>query len=305
MPKVIDVRDHASCTLSDCVEGLENGGFDPHDDASTMGAAHWLKKLANNRDFLSDLLIRQLETQYREHVVESGYGPQAILLSSLHNGTFLRANIWPSEKDHCFQASGAKTFVYDVPHDHNFSFLTVGYLGSGYSSDYYEYDYKSVAGYAGEHCKLRFVERSTLHEGKLMLYRAHRDIHSQIPPESLSVSINVMKVDNAQSWYDQYGFDLDEGRIEKVLSPNSTEVFLRVAVATRHENALDLAEQFGRSHPSDRLRLASFEARSLLHEDAVARDALWREAELSGSRMLAGVAKMRRGELAREQSAER
>lgn len=39
---------------------------------------------------------------------------------------------------------------------------------------------------------IRFVERSNLAEGRMMLYRAHRDVHSQLPPESLSVSLNIM-----------------------------------------------------------------------------------------------------------------
>ena len=298
MPQVFDMADDTSCELAECAEAIGANGWDARDEESTAAAAIWLKRLANNRDFLGDFLIHQLESQYRKNVVESGYGPQAIVLSPLSNGTFLRANIWPSEQDHCYQASGAKTFVYGVPHDHNFSFLTVGYLGPGYRSDYYEYVYEDVAGYAGEECELKFIERSALHEGKLMLYRAHKDIHSQLTPEKLSISINVMTVDTALSWYDQYGFDLEEQRVERVLSPNSTEAFLRVAIATGHESALDLAEQFGRNHPSDRLRLASFEARSLLQEDAAARDALWREAELSGSRMLEGVAKTRRAALA-------
>lgn len=299
MPKVFDIDEADTCELGDCIAAIAQNGFEPSDDTSSHNAARWLRKLGNNRAFLGDLLIRQLESGYRDHVVESGYGPQAILLGPVENGIFLRANIWPAAQDHCFQASGAQTFVYDVPHDHNFSFLTVGYLGPGYQSDYYEYCYEEVAGYAGEPCDLRFVERSALHEGKVMLYRAHRDIHSQIPPESLSVSVNVMKVDTAQSWYDQYGFDLENRSVEKVLSPNSTEVFLRVAVATGHEGALDLAEQFARSHPSDRLRLASFEARSLLREGRGARDELWREAEMSGARMLTEVAKQRRAELER------
>src|SRR3546814_4352282 len=88
------------------------------------------------------------------------------LLSPRVDGVFVRANIWPAEADHCFKASGAKTFVYGVPHDHNFSFLTSGYFGPGYRSDYYEYDYAQVAGYVGERPGLRFIERSALSEGK-------------------------------------------------------------------------------------------------------------------------------------------
>lgn len=298
MPRLIEATETQSCSLEEATEGIAQSRFDPGCDNSLHETARWLRRLNNNRSFLGDLLIEQLKTQFRDGGIDSGYGPQAIVLSPLRDGVFLRANIWPSERDHCFQSSGANTFVYDVPHDHNFSFLTSGYLGPGYRSDYYEYDYGEAAGYAGERPGLKFIERSALHRGKLMLYRAHLDIHNQIPPESLSVSLNVMHVDPVQSWFDQYGFDLKDGSITRVLSPNATEVFLRTAVGTGQTEALDLAEQFGRNHPSDRLRLASYEARALLESGAEARDAIWREAELSGCLMLTQSAKVKRAELA-------
>ena len=50
-----------------------------------------------------------------------------------------------------FKASGISPFFYHVPHDHNFSFLTVGYLGPGYWSEYYEYDYER----GGRRCPAR------------------------------------------------------------------------------------------------------------------------------------------------------
>ncbi|MEP5937387.1 MAG: transposase [Erythrobacter sp.] len=268
--------------------------FDPSDEANLSKSADWLRKLANNRQFLGDLLLDQIKDRYCEPALERGYGPQAIALSQKIGGTFLRANIWPSERDHCFQASGGETFVYGIPHDHNFSLLTCGYLGPGYRSDYYEYDYETVAGFAGEKVPLRFIERSALGVGKMMLYRAHRDIHSQLPLESLSVSLNVMHIGPAQGWHDQYGFDLDAGEMTRVLSPNSTEVFLRTAIATAQPEALDLAEKFGKGHPCDRLRLASYEARALLLDEPDLKDALWREAEQSGCRMLEAIAKQRR-----------
>lgn len=298
MPQLIECASNESCELEGAISAIAEFGFDPSQEESLENTAFWLRKLTNNRTFLGDMLIDQLKADSRNSPIDSGYSPQAIVLSPRCGDVFLRANIWPSEQDQCFHASGAKTFVYGVPHDHNFSFLTSGYIGPGYQSDYYEYDYGSVAGYAGEKPELKFIERSALSEGKMMLYRAHLDIHSQIPPESLSVSLNVMHVDPAQHWFDQYGFDLDSGEITKVLSPNSTEVFMRVAIATGHQDALDLAEQFGRSHPSDRLRLATYEARSLLLDEETERDKLWREAELSGCRMLEAVAKTKRSAVA-------
>lgn len=297
MPRLIHNPDEGSADLEEVVDALGEG-FDPTDEESTLQAAALLGRLGRNERFLGDLLIEQLKQAPRDEGDAGGYGPQAIVLSPLRGTAFLRANIWPSEDEQCFAASGAKTFVYGIPHDHNFDFLTVGYFGPGYRSDYYEYDYGTVAGIRGETASLRFMERSALGSGRLMHYRAHRDIHSQLPPEATSVSLNIMHIGAGQGWLDQYGFDLDNNAVTGTLNPTSTEVFLRCAVGIGTAAALDLAETVGRSHPSDRLRLASFEARDALLQDASARDALWREAERSGSRLLAGEAGLRRAALA-------
>jgi hypothetical protein len=293
MLQVIENSAAESCSLPEAIEALAAMHFDPREEESVLAASRWLGRLGNNRSFLADILLDRLAGRSSGATV-SGYGPQAILLSEARGNMFLRANIWPAEQDLCFRNSGARSFVYGVPHDHNFAFLTCGYLGPGYRSDYFEYDYETVCGLPGEDARLRFVERSALHEGKLMLYRAHRDVHSQLPPESLSVSLNVMHVDPAQCWFDQYGFDLESGEVTRLLNSNATEVFLRAAVASGAEEALDFARWVGRTHPSERLRLASFEARSGVVAD---KDALWREAEMSGSRMVAAVASGRRSAL--------
>ena len=300
MPLVIDNPAAESCSLAECTAALGELGFDAEDPASTAAAAAWLRRLANNREFLGEMLVERL-AEARDDGIASGYGPQAIVLSrpqsNRPNAAFLRAAIWPSPRDHVFQTSGAASFVYGAPHDHNFDFLTVGYCGPGYASDYYEYDYQGVAGYPGEDAALRFVERSTLSPGKLMLYRRHVDVHSQLPPESLSVSLNVMRLDPAQGWFDQYGFDLEAGTVARWLNPLAGEAFLRVAVASGADSAQDYAEWVGARHPSERMRLASFEARAGMLDDPAEVDALWRAGELSGSRMVAGAARVRRAAL--------
>ena len=296
MPRVIEDRDGQQHGLEDCLAMLDEHPFDPSCEDSLARGATALKRLANDRHFLGDILIGQLESQFRESAIESGYGPQSIVLSHLRGNSFLRANIWPSEDESCFRASGGDTFVYGIPHDHNFSFLTAGYFGPGYGSDYYEYDYESVSGYRGEKAGLSFIERTYLSEGKLMLYRAHRDIHAQLPPSSMSVSLNIMHIDPAQGWFDQYGFDLDSNAVTGILNPTSTECFMRCAVGLGGERAIEFAEWTGRHHPSDRMRVASFEARSgLLPCDQ--QDQLWRRAEQSGSLMVAREAAMRRAAL--------
>jgi len=286
-----------NCSLQNAIAAISDVGFDARDKASVDHAAMWLQRLGNNGDFLGDLMLDELRDRRRDQSLGSAYGAQSIMLSKAQSGFFLRANIWPSQHDHVYRANGSASFIYDVPHDHNFDFLTVGYFGPGYSSDYYEYDYEAVSGFCGEKAGLRFVERSTLSPGKLMLYRAHLDVHSQLPPTSLSVSLNVMGIDAAQGWHDQYGFDPASDTVTGILNPTSTETFLRLAVGMGGDQAHDIAEDFGKFHPSDRMRLASFEARALLADQA-GQDDLWRSAELSGNRLVAAEAKERRAAIA-------
>ncbi|HYD24501.1 MAG TPA: transposase [Croceibacterium sp.] len=293
MPRVIECIDAAACELGECRAALGESGFDPADEASLLHAAGWLRRLGNNRGFLGDILLAELRHRHRHDDSASAYGPQVVMLSPLGGEFFLRANIWPSRDEHVFRASGGGTFVYELPHDHNFDFLTLGYFGPGYWSDYWEYDHAAVAGAVGEKAGLAFAGRSRLEPGKLMHYRAHRDVHSQLPPDALSVSLNVMHAGGAQGWLDQYRFDVGTDQIAAVLSPGASEVFLRIAVGLGGAEARDLAERFAASHPSDRMRLTALDAQAGVL-GPTERDALWRRAERSGSRLVALEARRRR-----------
>ncbi len=295
MPRVIAIDDPVIGSLAECAEALRTHGFQPYDEESLHHAAVQLRRLGNDRDFLGDMLVDELKRQQREDGGENSYGPQVIMLKPAGKGDFfIRANIWPSEDEHAMRASGGGAFVYSLPHDHNFNFLTVGYFGPGYWSNYYEYDYDEVDGYQGEPVALRFVERSRLEEGKIMLYRAHVDVHDQAPADTLSVSLNIMHTTGAQAWLDQYSFDLEASAIGRIISNGSSEAFVRIAVGLGSEEANDLATRFGHTHPSDRMRLACWGALASVETEVAARDAVWREAEGAGSRLVAAEAKQRR-----------
>jgi hypothetical protein len=292
MPRVMVCEDPGVASLGECTEALLSSGFDPHEEESLAHAALQLRRLGNNPDFLGDLIVAELAAGRGAEAPEQSYGPQVIMLSRPGDGDFfLRANIWPSGDEHMMRSSGAEPFVYHLPHDHNFDFLTLGYFGPGYWSDYYEYDYESVVGWRGEPVELRFVERTSLEQGKLMHYRAHLDVHSQMPADSLSVSLNVMHTGGAQGWLDQYRFDVERGQVTAIISQGASEAFLRIAVGLRGEEALDLAERFCRTHPSDRMRLAAWDALAGAADDA---DAVWQRAESCGSRLVAAEAVLRR-----------
>ena len=261
MPRELKPLARTPLSLAECVARIDAMGFDAGDETSLHNAAEALAGLAANRTFLGDMLIDQLAGAMTGTMsgAATAYGPQALMLAGPRNGYFIRANIWPARGDPAYRASGAASFVYGLPHDHNFDFLTVGYFGPGYVSDYWEYDYVSVRGDVGEPVDLRFVERSALGEGRVLHYRAHRDVHCQHPPQSLSVSLNICAAFPAQGWLDQYRFDTDGKRIAGVLNPSANEVILRAGVALGNENARSLTCDFARHHPSAAMRRVASE----------------------------------------------
>ena len=93
---------------------------------------------------------------------------------------------------------------------------------------------------------LRPVGRSRLKPGRLVHYRARRDVHCQHPPETLSVSLTLSHAHGAQGWTDQHTFVPIEGsvggfRIASIAGHGPSETFLRVAVALGSEEAGELA----------------------------------------------------------------
>ncbi|HEX8307127.1 MAG TPA: transposase [Allosphingosinicella sp.] len=289
MPRLIRADTDESIELGDLIEMLETGSFDPDDESALVEWGPALKKLANNRTFLGDLVLRELKGQCAGQVAANQYSAQVILLHGRSKRFLLRANFWPALSDSVVVNSGTDPFFYDFPHDHNFSFLTVGYLGPGYWSDYYEYDYSRVLGLPGEKVELRFIERSQLSEGKVLLYRKHVDVHRQLPPESMSVSLNILAISAASELHDQYRFDLDRSEIVNRVNRSALEPLLRLSAHLGGDNGRDLIEDFAARHPSDRIRFAALQAKASLQPGLDARMAVYDEAGRAGG-LVGGLA---------------
>lgn len=290
MPRLIDSVPNDSIELGDLVEQLETGHFDGEDEESIAAFGPALARLGNNRRFLADLVIEELKQQCSSQVARNQYGPQVILLHGGAKHFLIRANFWPAEADSVVVNSGQDPFFYNVPHDHNFSFLTVGYLGPGYWSDYYEYDYDDVVGYPGEKVDLKFVERTRLSEGKVMLYRRHRDVHRQIPPDSLSVSLNILATSPVTEFREQYRFDIEKGEIGGILNPSSLATLVRLAAHFGGENGRDLVDHFADRHPSERIRFAALQAKAATADGVDARIAVYERAAGGSSGLVSRLA---------------
>lgn len=291
MPRLIEPGDGGPIGLADLVDALDASDLDVRDEASFAAMGPWLARLGRNRSFLADLAVAELAQRCADQRACNSYSAQVVLLRPANGRYVLRANFWPARDDAVVRASGTAPFFYDLPHDHNFSFLTVGYLGPGYWSDYYDYDVDRVVGLPGEKVDLRFVERSRLEEGKLMLYRARRDVHVQLPADSFSVSLNVLGYDRAQPWRDQFRFDIAAGTIAEPLTTTPSEALLALAVGIG--DGRDLATAFARRHPSPRMRVTALGALASTEADAAARAALYERACDDPDRYVAGHARHR------------
>lgn len=265
MPRPISAPAAPEYDLEEVAARLDEAGVDLDNEDSLARCADLLAGLARNRGFLADRVVAELKASYRDQLEANRYSAQVFLLHRSRRGYFIRANIWPAARDAAYAASGAAAFAYGLPHDHNFHFLTTGYWGPGYVSDYYDYDPEAVDGRLGEPMKLHFVERSTLAEGKMLLYRAHRDVHSQLPPERLSVSLNIMDEGEHVPWRDQYIVDLEHGTIARRPTLTPGEMLLRCAVHLA-DNGKDIAEQFAKAHPVPRVRANAIAALAAVAE---------------------------------------
>lgn len=259
MPIVIDTKETSAISLDELIERLD-ADLDTRCHDSMIAAADHLKALACNRTFLADIVVNELKDLA---TIQRGntYTPQVVMLHLQPcKNYFLRANIWPSAEDAVMRASGPDPFFYHKPHDHNFNFVTVGYHGTGYWSDYYEYDYDDVAGYPGEHMGLRFVERSALGEGKVMLYRAFVDVHDQLPAHELSISLNIMENTLRPVVTDQYAADAESGTVKKMVNRNNMVCVLSVAAAIGDENTVEVIDHIARKHINPRIRFAALKS---------------------------------------------
>jgi len=245
MPVEIDVSDEDGCLpLSDFVSYIEGVELDFSRSDDVLIGARALKKLANNRSFLLEEMFAELgalsEFQSANH-----YLPQVFVLHSSDRYA-VRANVWKPLAPIQRSIPG---FRYDICHDHNFHILTVGYFGPGYQSRVYTYQAGDVVGQLGEEVHLRPEGLFTLSEGKVALYRAKEDVHIQLPPEKLSISLNLIPKDRNQ-YQPQCQFDEQTGRICRYLQISGSEFIVRLSGFLGAEDSLDLLNRVSKTHSS-------------------------------------------------------
>jgi hypothetical protein len=154
-------------------------------------------------------------------------------------------------------------FDYRIPHDHNFTFLTVGLWGPGYLTRIYGYRREALLGIEGEKAGLELTETTTLPRGKVMVWRAFDSVHVQAPPEKLSVSLNLIVQTPQHLARDQYLFDIERNVISgiDIPMPERRRVDLcQVIGAMGDASSVEALSAIASTHPHPRTRIAAYGA---------------------------------------------
>jgi hypothetical protein len=246
--------------LKDFLELVDKSHKTMTEEALLEHAEH-LQMLSNNRRFLVDLIIRELKNIY-DFQPRNNYTAQTLMLGGVSNKFYVRANIWlPARLLHPVNYQSEKRlYSFERAHDHNFDFLTVGYLGGGYETEIYEYD-GQCNGEPGEQIDLKFLERTSLPQHKVMLYRASRDVHIQkLPKDDFSISINLLSPPVCGR--EQYIFDLDGSVISSVLRADHIGQCWLIEAAGHlcDDNIADVLADIAIRHSSSKTRAAAKKA---------------------------------------------
>ena len=269
---------------------------DLRDEESVAASAPMLRALANDRE----LVVRELNRRIENYLSDGSIPSAQSLLLGRDDAFYVRANIWPAISDMAAGRAYQDQFAYNLAHDHNFSFMTVNYLGPGYETEIYEYDYDKVHGYLGEAVDLRFLEKVRFGSGMAMLYRASRDVHVQYAPTELTITLNLMIADPEYRIRDQFFFDLSSRTIAAYppeLAGSSRVALINLAGRVGDADTQQLLSDLAARHPCRRTRLTAFEA--LAHQRPADAASIWEKAGSDPAPLVAGSARRRLRELNR------
>jgi len=257
---------------------------------SVAASAPMLRALANDRA----LVVRDLNRRIENYLADGTLPSAAGLLLGRGDNFYVRAGIWPAVSDMASGRAYQDQFAYNLAHDHNFSFLTVNYLGPGYGTDIYEYDGAQVEGYIGEPVDLRFSEKVQFGTGTVMLYRASRDVHVQYAPTELTITLNLMVAHPDLRIRDQYFFDLTTKTIASYPPELASSIRVSLLTLAGHlgdANTPELLTDLAARHPCRRTRLTAFEALSRKQPQEAA--AIWEKASADKAPLVSNTARRR------------
>lgn len=246
-----NIETNESIEFDDFIQGIDPNFYETPDNTALMMA-----KLYNNRNFLAEYLNDNLKKGFKSRE-DSLYSPNVF---SIHREKyfFVRAVVWKP-------VGNKALYFYDFPHDHNFHFMTLGYSGPGYKTLLTSYDRSKYIGFDGEKVELAPTYEVQLKPGCIMHYRRNVEIHSQLPPDEISVSINVIETKLLRS-ENQFQFDLKQGTLKDITTTRPQQLLVEMLGILGDRNSVDIFISISRVSPCEKTRVAAFKALEKLGE---------------------------------------
>jgi hypothetical protein len=262
MPIDLDCSNTAPISLEEFEYRFRNLNISCDDEQGLVEAACLLSSLSKDKTVVNEYLKRLLtyDASHTDKNYELGFTAQVFPLRPLHNGHLLRAVVWPSKSDEFYVNTGSDLYYYGVPHNHNFHFLTVGYHGPGYTSEYYEIAEPTDGWHPGARVAPKFVGREQLSEEKVMLYRAHTDVHSQFPPEKTSISLNIIPASLGARFSRQFVFNSDVNEVSYFYQNEFNPIIFSFAAAMQSENVVNTLMDIYEKNPNPFIRYHALRA---------------------------------------------
>jgi hypothetical protein len=257
-----------------------------------LAAASMFRALAKDRSLVVDQINEEIRNLSNREVP-----PPQVAFEARGRGFTVRASLWPSAADTASGRVYESDFSHHLAHDHNYDFLTMGYYGPGCTSEIYRYDPASIEGYVGEVVNLEFAERAHLGPGQMMFYRRHRDVHVQLPPADLSITLNLLVwPSHPEACTDRYYFDL--GTQPLAAFPREADSSRRISLmnmAARIGDAetRELIEGLATQHPCARTRLGAYQCLTQTNLGPAETERLWLLGSRDPHRLVANQARRR------------
>jgi len=216
-------------------------------------AAHYLQRFNANEH----IIRRHIESHGGLSGARRTFVPPQTFGLVIRDGLGLRANVWPTLRQSSpYAGQEMLLYAYELPHNHDFTFLTVGHFGEGYETDLYEVDPATLTGEAGQKVKLENYSRQQLSSGRVLAFDSYSDLHTQFQPEELSISINLVILETGKTG-EQCFFDtanqtviggIDEGTVGRM------KLTLDLAAAFPTDETIEVLENFARTCRYEQLR---------------------------------------------------
>lgn len=215
----------SGCTLGDLIRGAR--AMVPLDsDESLLELTELFYSFARSPDALGTAILTELREKRLHGFGRSDqYSPDVILIH-YEDAFQIRACIWMTSPTLVEAGDEVHGIPYGVLHDHDYSFLTTVVHGPGYVTDLWRYSARAVqAAVSGRYSAVaaRRIGQIAVVPENVYLYQACTDVHSQMPVDDLTITMNLLGPTPAERTWPQLRFDSESGECLGPISHTSTK----------------------------------------------------------------------------------